>query len=709
MRRRCQRRVPRTVVTAAGLALCLALPACTGDPNPTTPTALATPASSARPAQSWAPAPVTVGSARALATTSGTTFALHTKHGDVDFIPGMNLGTTTPGHFPGEVAIEATDYRRWFAQMGAMGIRAVRIYTIHRPAFYTELLAYNAAHADAPLYLVQGVYPPDETYVTTQNVFDPGPTKAFDSEIRDAVAAATGTLTRDPTPGRASGRWTTDVSAYVIGWIIGSEMDPRAVFVSDSRNAARPAFNGTYFSGNAKASATERWLAARLDGLAGALTRVGSLAPLAFVNWPSTDALRHPAEPSQNEDLVGIDANNVQPTAAWRGGYFASYHVYPYFPDFQRHQPDYQEAMYAGRKDPYAGYLRALKAHHDAIPMMVTEFGVPSGVGVAHLSPLGRDQGDHPEQEAMAIDAELLREIKGLGLAGGFVFEWTDEWFKAVWNTLPRHLPADRRALWHDPWTNEQWFGVVASDPTGRTTEQRLGTTDSGLLSVDVAHDQGWVYLTVRTETPRSPMVLGFDVLPGGGEPVLLPAGAGPNHGSDVVVVVDAGGARQLHRSDQDARALDGDGLANDLSPGRWTLHHLTMSRALTVPTTKQRLPAQYHPVGELREGDWTPGRSGADSRAQFRYTGDGRTLELRLAWASLLISDPSSRTALRVKGVGQSVGAKIPGITVRVIVGGSQIEGVHTWDIWNRALYVERLKDGAEELAKAFADTGSG
>ena len=133
----------------------------------------------------------------------------------------MNLGTTTPGHFPGEVAIGAADYRRWFGQMGAMGIHVIRIYTIHRPVFYDELLTYNQSHPDAPLYLVQGVYPPDESYVSTQNVFDRGPTKAFDSEIRAAVAAVTGTLTRDPTPGHASGRWTTDVSAYAIGWLIG--------------------------------------------------------------------------------------------------------------------------------------------------------------------------------------------------------------------------------------------------------------------------------------------------------------------------------------------------------------------------------------------------------------------------------------------------------------------------------------------------------
>jgi len=101
-----------------------------------------------------------------------------------------------------------------------MGIRAVRIYTIHRPDFYTELLAYNTLHPDAPLYLMQGVYPPDESYVTTQNVFGPAPTKAFDAELRDAVAAVTGKLSREPVRGHADGHWTADVSAYVMGWIM---------------------------------------------------------------------------------------------------------------------------------------------------------------------------------------------------------------------------------------------------------------------------------------------------------------------------------------------------------------------------------------------------------------------------------------------------------------------------------------------------------
>ena len=76
-----------------------------------------------------------------------------------------------------------------------------------------------------------------------------------------------------------------------------------------------------------------------MDHLAALEAARGISTPIAFANWPTTDPLRHPAEPLPREDLVGVDANHVRPTAAWPAGTFASYHAYPYYPDFQRHEP----------------------------------------------------------------------------------------------------------------------------------------------------------------------------------------------------------------------------------------------------------------------------------------------------------------------------------------------------------------------------------
>ena len=57
-----------------------------------------------------------------------------------------------------------------------------------------------------------------------------------------------------------------------------------------------------------------------------------------------------------------------------------------------------------------------------------------------------------------------MRVVQDVGLAGALIFAWTDEWFKFTWNTLSART-RERRPLWHDPLTNEQWFGLVATDP----------------------------------------------------------------------------------------------------------------------------------------------------------------------------------------------------------------------------------------------------
>jgi hypothetical protein len=190
--------------------------------------------------------------------------------GDRTFLPGVNLGSTTPGHQPGELSISAPQYRSWFAAMGWLGIRVIRIYTIHPPAFYSELARHNAQNPDWPLYLVQGVYLPDESYIGRQNLYDRAVTTAFQREVADAAAAVSGHLTRTPQPGRASGTWDTDVTPWLAGWIIGVEMDPYAGAGSDRRNARRPAARGRYFRSAPDATPTERCL------------------PPGWTNWPAT-------------------------------------------------------------------------------------------------------------------------------------------------------------------------------------------------------------------------------------------------------------------------------------------------------------------------------------------------------------------------------------------------------------------------------------
>ena len=168
-----------------GVLLVTGLAACSADPEATTP-------------GDWSPAPVRSEDLSVLAEADADGLRLHTASGDKSFLPGINLGSSVPTRQPGEPdALTAEDYRRRFGEMADLGIRVIRIYTLHSPAFYDEIATWNEAHPEAPLYLVQGVYLPDVTYTEVgRTLYTPAVDDAFAAELRDVSAAVHGDLTR---------------------------------------------------------------------------------------------------------------------------------------------------------------------------------------------------------------------------------------------------------------------------------------------------------------------------------------------------------------------------------------------------------------------------------------------------------------------------------------------------------------------------------
>jgi hypothetical protein len=416
--------------------------------------------------------------------------------------------------------------------------------------------------------------------------------------------------------------------------------------------------------------------------------------------------LRHPEEPLAQEDLVQLDANHVRPTANWPAGTFASYHAYPYYPDFQRHEPDLQIYRYHDRIDPYAGYLAALKKHHGDLPTLITEFGVPSAIGSAHNSPLGRTQGDHSEPDAMRIDAELLQLIKDQGLSAGFLFEWSDEWFKFTWNTI-EHQDPERRQLWHDPMTNEQNFGLIAMDAAGSPDAQNQFLLDRETAwpakRVTARLDESYLKMRISLGTPRPGTVtLGFDVLPG---LTGLPAPETSNGDADAAFTLNlvAHSGQAYLRNELDPLPLDypvPEAVRGD-SPAGWKPYQLILDRALTIPSTGAKLPVELQNAGALRYGI-----PADDSRALWYLDGDD--LVVRIPWALLGYADPSSHR------VGVPVGGKLtyqvsPGVTLVVSSSGTdQSTGEVTWVNWNRPYYTERLKPGAGQFRDAAFDAAA-
>ncbi len=446
-------------------------------------------------------------------------------------IKGVNMGIAKPGSFPGETAITKEEYIRWFNYIGKMNANAIRIYTIHPPAFYEAFYEYNQS-AEQPLYLFHGVWMNEESMVAEKNVYDQNQTEEFKKEISRIVDLVHGNATLPEQPGHASGTYSYDISEYMIGYMLGVEWDPEVVVGTNEKNKHVKSYNGTYFR-TADASPFESWLASMMDFTATyEASKYNWQHSISFTNWVTTDLLHHPAEPSETEDMVSVNPNHIVKKDAFHAGMFASYHIYPYYPDFLNYEEAYLNYKDdQGKNNNYEAYLKELRAVHD-MPVLVAEFGVPSSRGLTHVNPFGMNQGKHSEQEQGEIDTRLFQSIVKEQYAGGLVFTWQDEWFKRTWNTMDFDNP-DRRPYWNNMQTNEQHFGLLSFDPgvmpfypdglTGDWEQNRVKsfyeTDDSHSLlkKMFVASDEGYLYIRLdyskAINLEKNPTYLLFDTI----------------------------------------------------------------------------------------------------------------------------------------------------------------------------------------------------
>ncbi len=646
------------------------------------------------------------------------------------FWPGVNLGSTIPGHQPGEVAATAEDYRRWFPQMAELGARVVRVYTILTPAFYDELRAYNLAHPERPLYVIHGVWIPEERFLQTQDAYDPGVLSEFRAELTDAVAAVHGDLDLPERRGHASGRYRSSIAPWLLAWSVGVEWDPNATARSDRTNAGRPAYQGRFITTRGEPTPMESWIAEHLDLVAGLEAARGWSRPITFTNWITADPLTHPAEPLAQEDMISVDAMHMRATERWPGGFFASYHAYPYYPDFLGLEPRYADYRRPdGEVDPYAGYLHELRAHHRGQAVMITEFGQPTGTGIAHHGPLGRHQGGHSEEEAAANNADMLAAIRQEGYAGGIVFEWTDEWFKFTWNTVDLEVPGDRRQLWRNVLTNEEHFGLIAVEPgeggrivsvDGDDSEWTSGHSPviqegrGAVREVRAIKDEEYLYLRLRLDEPlddQRPVSVGFDLRPAGNGG--LPGTDGLVPEAEVALTIADGEAtiRQAAWTDPVAALY---GVRHDFvevdpadleeGSGAWVTPRLILNRPQRIPGTDRTLPTELVDVGSLPWGSADPEDGDFDDRNLIDV--DGEVVEIRVPWALLTFADPSGRRLLTPRPDGALDTEIAEHMGISVVRDGEVAETAgFAWEDWNRVAWHERRKDGWETLQKAFRE----
>lgn len=648
------------------------------------------------------------------------------------FLKGVNIGVGKPGAFPGELAITKEEYLRWFRYIGEMNANTIRVYTIQTPEFYEALLEHNMK-SENTIYVLHGVWINEEDINSKLNAFDPIIKDTTVNEINRLIDVIHGKAEIEEKAGHASGKYTSDISPYLIGLILGIEWDPAFVNNTNKLNVGKSNFKGKYLYTSDNASPFESFLCELGDkAISYETDKYNTQVPISFTNWVTTDLLEHSNEPDKKEDSEVVNPNNIKANENFKSGIFASYHVYPYYPEALVYQKEYREYEDEdGNVNPYKAYLEDLIKEH-TMPVLVAEFGVPSSRGITHENIYtGFNQGGLDEKSQGEMDSSMLEDIYNTGCAGGIVFSWQDEWFKRTWNTMDYDI-GGRRAYWSNIQTNEQNFGLLAFDPGSEESvcyidgkikdwKSRTSLIENEKYSTYVNSDEKYVYF----------MVKGNDSINFLNEHLVIPIDTTPNSGSGkyeditfrggVDFIIDINGKDNSIikvQSYYDVFSYSYGGKYSGVEANKegkdsskFNPIYLCISGPIHLPEDNKDILLRKKETGKLIYGNGNPKDDDYNSLADF-YINEN-VIEIRIPWQLLNVMDPSSKCVMDdFYKVGGIQPLEIQGINI-----GTYIYGVdnsskidlkrYEWAKWEVPTYHERLKSSYYILQDAMSKIG--
>jgi len=577
------------------------------------------------------------------------------------FFKGVNIGTAVPGKFPTEFSLTFNEYLEWFRLIGEMNANVIRVYTILPPEFYKALAVHNQKHFSQRLYLFQGVWtelPPNS------NFYDKDFIRNFQEEILKVVDLIHGNAVIPSKPGHASGVYATDISKYVAGILLGREWEPDAV-EKTNRKYRINSFNGSFISVHG-GNAMEVWLAEMMDFTIHYETQTYlKQRPVTFVNWLPLDPMYHHSEYIEAEyvreydnDLKSLDFTHFHHSPYYKPGIFASYHVYPYYPDFIYNEKKYNDTVKTnGQKDNFYFYLLDLKEHCKGMPLLISEYGLPSSRGNSHYTPTGLDQGGHSEQEQANLSMVLTKDIFETKCAGAIYFEWIDEWFKYNWLVMDFEQPAENRRQWHNLENPEQNYGILAYESRKKSIDAKTNDwpdfNSENDYSVNFSADPAYFYLLSHLpdfDFRKNNLYIAFDTYDKlKGEHKIKFLKQETEYGIEFLAEFKNLNTAELFVDDYYSVYTDrGEQIVPDYC-SKNNNNGVFVSQLMLANRKRESVSGDTYPELRHNRGTLIYGKSTnpSTSNADWYWSADNHLLEARFTWQILNVSDPSTCAVL--------------------------------------------------------------
>ena len=441
-------------------------------------------------------------------------------------VRGVNLGFSKPGYYATEDAVTKDEYLTWIGQIQDMGANVISVEKMGPKQFYDALYEYNIENDD-PIYLIQGVSVDDYLINSIYGALDEEFYKPFLHDCKMTVDAVHGRLKMNSSNGLFPTHYNRDVSQWLFGYILGGEWETNLVAYTNHSYEQLEQYSGRYLY-TADGTNFEIFLAEMGDELISyEMDKYGVQKSISFANWTMTDPLSYDEElEAYFKKAAKVDVEHIKTRKIFHAGQFASYRVYPAYPDFFNYM-DFHE------QNTYKQYLSSLTAHH-SMPVVISGFGASSSRALsAQEKGLGRNQGHQSETEQGKAILSMYDDIMASGCAGGMIYEWQDEWYKTTWNSVAG-INDGSVAYWSDSQSCEQSYGLLSFDPGDSYCKCYVDGDVSEWSDDDLVSDHDGVKLYMKYDEEFIYFMVdkpGFEI---GSDKLYIPIDTTPKSGSKI-------------------------------------------------------------------------------------------------------------------------------------------------------------------------------
>lgn len=544
-------------------------------------------------------------------------------------------------------------YLRWLTSVADMNANAVRVHAVMPPDFYRALFDLN--QSGVVLWLIQGVELSDDAFESMTDLRTGGMVRLFRREGRLAIDAVHGN--------KHNKGYDCDVSSYTMAYIVGNEWDTALVQYTDhvaAEIAGR--FTGRYASVWNVGNPTSTLLAQVFDDLFSYETRkYAQQHIIGLGNSQRTDLLFHDTNwaVGLNENIASVNTAHIAASARVKTGVFAALRLDCGVMQNLSFDPAYIEYTDpSGLHNPIRYYLSALYEAH-RIPLLLGGVSASASRGASGLDEqLGYDRGGVGETVQADALGFIYKQAVAVGFCGGCTGYYLDDPTRTAWN---RALFAKHNGAWIDAQDAEQGLGVVALEPDAPYTVDGDASewTDvptlvrSGGMLLQAAGDAKYLYLHVHIPdyAPQTDVFyIPFDITPRSGTPKDRAQNLTFDRDMDFLLSVNGEKRAKLvvQKYYEPVEAL----YKQELDYEYWFVSPPDPHDDDLVSTQQYVRPALYpldastvdavlSDTGLLRYGNTDPEAADYDSRAD--YCIEGEDIELRIPWALLNFTDPSS------------------------------------------------------------------